>query len=75
MTNHPNRGRGPYTVRVSAHHTTGPKVLIRTMAEARAYAGEYGETADQMTVWDRDGEMAATYVREGLRWVRSDTDR
>ncbi|KMO34298.1 hypothetical protein [Methylobacterium aquaticum] len=76
MANHPNRSRGPYTAELSgASWARGPQLECGTIREARAWAEEYGTTADRCTITDKTGSVVAIHARDtsgdGTRWYRA----
>jgi len=71
MANHFARSRGPYTVRVAAAQTMGPWIAVATLTAAKAYAAEWGQMVDLMTVQNERGEVIAEYRRFGHTWVRT----
>ena len=52
----------------------GPMAEFNTIREARAWAEEYGNTADYCNICTRGGKLVAQHVRErnanGTRWFR-----
>lgn len=76
MTNHPNRRRGPYTAEIGgASWAQGPRAEFATIREARAWAEEYGTTADRCVIRDAKGREVARHCRDrngdGTRWFRA----
>jgi hypothetical protein len=74
MANHPNRGRGPYTAEIGGGSwAQGPVQQFATIREARAWAEEYGSTADRCTITDAKGRKVGEHRRDGSsgRWFRA----
>lgn len=76
MTNHPNRGRGPYTAEIGGHSWShGPQNEFATIRECRNWAESYGTTADWCVIYDRAGRKVAEHRRDtsgsGMRWFRA----
>jgi len=65
MTNHPSRSRGPYTAELSGSSwAQGPVQIFATIRGARAWAEEYGDTAEGCRISDRKGNLVAYHRRE-----------
>lgn len=76
MTNHPSRSRGPYRAEVAGSSwAQGPVAEFPTIRECRAWAEEYGTTADRCSIFDRMGNHVAEHRRDlsgdGSRWYRA----
>ena len=76
MTNHPRRSRGPYLAEIGGSSwRQGPRAEFATIREARAWAEEYGTTADRCVITDRHGAIVARHSRDtsgdGARWFRA----
>ncbi len=76
MTNHPNRGRGPYIANVGGSSwSRGPAAEFATIRECRAYAESYGTTADHCEITDKKGRIVAAHRRDtsggGCDWFRA----
>lgn len=76
MTNHPNRSRGPFIAEIGGSSwQQGPQAEFPTIRECRAWAEEYGTTADSCVIMDRHGAVVARHQRDpngdGTRWFRA----
>jgi hypothetical protein len=76
MANHPNRSRGPYTAEIGGSSLLfGLRVPFNTIRECRAWAEEYGTTADWCYIRDAAGRHVAEHRRDtsgrGDRWFRA----
>lgn len=71
MTSHPNRSRGPYTAAIGGSSWShGPTAEFSTIREARAWAEEYGNTADYCTITDKKGRVVASHRQVNGHWYR-----
>ena len=72
MPNHPNRSRGPYKASIGGSSwSRGPEAEFATMREARAWAEEYGSTADYCIITDKSGCVVGSHRRVNGRWFRA----
>jgi hypothetical protein len=76
MTTHPRRNRGPYTAIIGGTSwSQGPTGEFDTVRACRAWAEEYGTTADHCKLLDRHGNCVAEHRRDpsgdGTRWFRA----
>lgn len=72
MTNHPNRSRGPYTAELGGNSwKQSPIAQFPTVAAARAWAEEYGTTADYCTITDKKGRVVASHRQSNGNWFKA----
>ena len=73
-----SRTRSPYRAEISGSSwAMGPVASFATMREARAWAEEYGSTADSCSIYDNRGNLVALHKRDsradGTAWFRAQT--
>ena len=53
----------------------GPQAEFSTIRECRAWAEEYGRTADRCSIYDKKGKLVALHCRDengnGMKWFRA----
>ncbi len=73
MTNHPNRGRGPYTAEMGGCDIAAGEICeFPTIRAARAWAETHGHLAHFCSIRDRAGRLVASHRRDqsgdGVHW-------
>jgi hypothetical protein len=66
---------GLYTAMIGGHSwSRGPRAELRTIRECRAWAEEYGATADYCSIYNAKGVLVGQHSRDtsgsGNRWFR-----